>query len=76
TSAGTDELIGWGAISGMVADAQTPGLLYAVNDSFYGYQPTIFTIDATATPARITEALRVTRAGAPAQKLDLEGITL
>lgn len=76
TSEGADELIGWGAISGMVADAEQPGILYAVNDSFYGYQPTIFTIDATQTPARITKALRVTRAGHPAQKLDLEGITL
>ena len=76
TSAGADELIGWGAISGMVGDAETPGLIYAVNDSFYGYQPTIFTIDATQTPARITSALYVTRAGMPAQKLDMEGITL
>ncbi|MBN9886186.1 esterase-like activity of phytase family protein [Salipiger abyssi] len=73
TSEGADELIGWGAISGMVAGDD--GMLYAVNDSFYGYQPTIFTIDPSATPARITAATRVTRAGYPAQKLDLEGIT-
>ncbi|WP_375688482.1 esterase-like activity of phytase family protein [Pseudooceanicola sp. LIPI14-2-Ac024] len=76
TSAGSDKLIGWGAISGMVGDAEQPGILYAVNDSFYGYQPTIFTIDATAKPARIVSALPVTRGGAPAQKLDLEGVTL
>lgn len=75
TSEGADTLIGWGAISGMVADPQAEGTIYAVNDSFYGYQPTIFTIDATATPARITAATPVTRAGMPAQKLDLEGIT-
>ncbi|RYH11795.1 esterase-like activity of phytase family protein [Tropicimonas sp. IMCC6043] len=68
--------VGWGAISGQVADAEAPGILYAVNDSFYGMQPTIFTIDATAKPARIVEAIRVTRAGQPAQKLDMEGITL
>ncbi len=74
TSAGADDLIGWGAISGMVAGEN--GLIYAVNDSFYGYQPTIFTIDTTQTPARITQALPVTRAGYPAQKLDMEGITL
>jgi len=61
TSAGADSLIGWGALSGLVADAEVPGKLYAVNDSFYGYQPTIFTIDATQTPARITSALPVTR---------------
>lgn len=75
TSEGADELIGWGAISGMVAGEN--GLVYAVNDSFYGYQPTIFTIDTTRSPARITKALRITRAnGDAAQKLDLEGITL
>ncbi len=76
TSAGADSLIPWGALSGLVADAEKPGMLYGVNDSFYGFQPTIFTIDATAKPARITAALPVTRAGLPAQKLDMEGITL
>ncbi|MCY0148140.1 esterase-like activity of phytase family protein [Hoeflea sp. G2-23] len=75
TSAGSDALIGWGALSGLATDADTTGKLYAVNDSFYGYQPTIFTIDATQTPARITSALEITRAGFPAQKLDLEGVT-
>ena len=74
TSAGADELIGWGAISGMVAGED--GIVYAVNDSFYGYQPTIFTIDTTVSPAQITKALPVTRGGYAAQKLDLEGITL
>ena len=74
TSAGADELIGWGAISGMVAGEN--GIVYAVNDSFYGYQPTIFTIDTTVSPAQITKALPVTRSGFAAQKLDLEGITL
>ncbi|MFC3165301.1 esterase-like activity of phytase family protein [Ciceribacter thiooxidans] len=68
--------IGWGALSGLVGDAEKAGQLYAVNDSFYGMQPRIFTIDATATPARITDALAVTRNGEPAQKLDIEGITL
>ncbi|PIL21921.1 alkaline phosphatase [Puniceibacterium antarcticum] len=74
TSEGMDELTGWGAISGMVAGEGST--LYAVNDSFYGYQPTIFTIDTSTKPAHITNALRVTRAGMPAQKLDMEGITL
>ncbi|MEM7644255.1 MAG: esterase-like activity of phytase family protein, partial [Pseudomonadota bacterium] len=72
TSAGAGELIGWGALSGLVAEGD---LLYAVNDSFYGFQPRIFTIDPSETPARITGAVDVTRAGRPAQKLDLEGIT-
>ncbi|NGO64473.1 esterase-like activity of phytase family protein [Rhizobium daejeonense] len=68
--------IGWGALSGLVGDAEKAGTLYAVNDSFYSSQPTIFTIDATQKPAVITTALPVTRGGAAAQKLDIEGITL
>lgn len=65
---------GWGALSGLVADAEKPGTLYAVSDSFYRNQPAIFTIDATETPARITARTIVTRGGMAAQKLDLEGI--
>ena len=76
TSQGAAEFIGWGALSGLVADAERPGVLFAVNDSFFGFQPTIFTIDATQEPARIVSALPVTRGGMPAQKLDMEGITL
>lgn len=68
--------IGWGALSGAVADAKEPGKLYAVSDSFYHAQPAIFTLDATQTPAQITNKLVVTRNGVPAQKLDLEGIAL
>ncbi|GGA95724.1 alkaline phosphatase [Brucella endophytica] len=67
--------LGWGALSGLVADEKVPGKLYAVSDSFYSSSPTIFTIDATKQPAEITKALVVTRGGHPAQKLDLEGIT-
>lgn len=74
TSEGADELIGWGAISGMVADKD--GIVWAVNDSFYGFQPSIFKIDTTQTPARIVDVIRIERVSGPAQKLDLEGITL
>lgn len=73
TSAGADRLIPWGAISGQVAAED--GFVYAVSDSFYGYQPSIYKIDVSATPARIIDATVVTRAGHVAQKLDLEGIT-
>ena len=73
TSEGADDLIGWGAISGMVAGED--GYVYAVNDSFYGFQPRIFKIDVSETPARIVSATDITRAGRIAQKLDLEGIT-
>ncbi len=75
TSAGTDELIGWGALSGMVAD--TDGIVWAVNDSFYGFQPTIFKIDTKTTPATIIDSIPVTRRnGDYAQQIDMEGITL
>jgi hypothetical protein len=74
TSAGMDELTGWGAISGQVMAED--GTIYAVSDSFYGMQPTIFHIDVSETPARIVDAIRVTREGQPAQLMDMEGITL
>ena len=76
TSAGTESLLGWGALSGLAADAEVAGKLYAVSDSVYGQMPMIYTIDATKTPALITSGLLVTRAGDAAQKLDLEGIAL
>ena len=66
--------IGFGALSGLAADPQKPGILYAVSDSVYGNQPSIFTIDANQTPAAIIDVVRVTRKGAPAQLLDIEGI--
>lgn len=68
--------LGWVALSGLVADAEKPGMLYGVSDSFLGNQPAIYTIDATAKPARITAKTIVTRNSNPAQKLDLEGIAL
>lgn len=68
--------IGWAAISGAVADPANPGMLYAVSDSILTGAPAIYTIDATKKPAVITAKVVVTRGGAPAQKLDLEGITL
>ncbi|MGP1357347.1 esterase-like activity of phytase family protein [Roseicyclus sp.] len=74
TSAGTDGLIGWGAISGQVMAED--GTIFAVSDSFYGMQPTIFHIDVSQTPARIVDAIRVTREGQPAQLMDMEGIAL
>jgi len=74
TSAGSDPLIGWGAMSGLAADPAAAGTLYAVSDSVYSAMPRIYTIDATQTPAKITAALDVTRGGASAQLLDLEGV--
>ncbi|MGC3938604.1 esterase-like activity of phytase family protein [Roseobacter sp. EG26] len=74
TSEGMETLTGWGAISGLVSDQN--GMIYAVSDSFYGHQPRIFKIDPRTSPARIVEAIDVTRNGLPAQKLDMEGIAL
>ena len=68
--------IGWGALSGLTADAEKDGILYAVSDSVYGAQPSIFTIDANQKPAVITSVLRIKRDGQAAQKLDIEGIAL
>lgn len=70
------KVIGWGALSGLVGDAEKDGILYAVNDSVYAMQPSIFTIDTTKKPAEITNVVRITRNGQPAQKLDIEGIAL
>ncbi len=67
--------LGFGALSGLSAVKDKPGILQAVSDSVYAGQPRIFTIDATQTPAVVTDALTVKRDGAPAQKLDIEGIT-
>src|SRR5690606_21420686 len=67
--------IGWAALSGMVADAEEAGKLYAVSDSFFSLMPSIYTIDATQSLAMITKATLVTRDGEVAEGLDLEGIT-
>ncbi|PRX02982.1 UNVERIFIED_ORG: hypothetical protein BCL66_12520 [Martelella mediterranea] len=71
-----DPLIGFGALSGLAADPQDASKLYAVNDSFYSAQPSVFIIDASRKPALITDAIRVTRDGQPAEKLDLEGVAV
>lgn len=65
--------IPWGALSGLASDPRVPGRLFAVTDSFYA-EASILTLDATATPARITEARTVTRDGQLARNLDIEGI--
>lgn len=70
------KVVGWGALSGLVGDAEKDGTFYAVSDSVYAMQPSIFTIDATKKPAEITSVLGITRNGQPAQKLDIEGIAL
>lgn len=68
--------IAWGALSGLAADKTQAGKLYAVTDSVYAGAPRILTIDATKKPAMITGEALVTRNGAAAEKLDLEGIAV
>lgn len=68
--------IGWAALSSAAADAEKPATLYAVSDNALYAAPAIYTIDATATPARITGKTIITRDGDTAQKMDIEGITL
>ncbi|CUA83843.1 Esterase-like activity of phytase [Chelatococcus sambhunathii] len=65
--------IAWGALSGLAADGAQPGRLFAVTDSAYA-EARILEIDAAKKPAVITRAITVTRDGAPAKGLDIEGI--
>jgi hypothetical protein len=66
--------IGWGALSGLAADPADPNRLYAVSDSIYAVSR-IYTIDASAVPAKITGYVELTKDGAPAA-YDLEGIAV
>ena len=67
--------LGWTALSGAAADPKLPGILHVVSDSALA-EARIMTVDATAMPATITGALTVTKDGAPAKLLDLEGIAM
>lgn len=75
TSAGADGLIGWGALSALTAVGDQPGQLVAASDSVYSAMPSLYYIDATQVPARITRQTVITRGGDAAQKLDIEGVT-
>jgi Esterase-like activity of phytase len=66
------EAIGWLALGALSANPADPGTVFAASDN--ALKPsTIFTVDVTATPARITDRLAVTKNGAP-QSLDVEGL--
>ncbi|MBB3952115.1 esterase-like activity of phytase family protein [Aureimonas jatrophae] len=67
--------IGWGALSALSADPQRDGFLHAASDSVFKAAPTIYAIDATQRPARITDTMIVTRGGQPAKGMDIEGLT-
>ncbi|MDT1063559.1 esterase-like activity of phytase family protein [Paracoccus sp. CPCC 101403] len=70
-----DDLIGWGALSGLTVDPTDPTVLYAISDSAYANQPSIYRVETGAKPARITARIVVSKDGKPAEKLDLEGIS-
>jgi DNA-binding beta-propeller fold protein YncE len=72
TSAGADQLIGWGALGAL---ASVEGRIFAASDSVYSAMPSIYEIDIMQQPARIVSQTVVTRDGAAAQKLDIEGLT-
>lgn len=76
TSEGADDLLPWGAMSGLAIDSAESAQLHAVSDSVFSSAPAIYHIDASQNPARITGRTVVTRDGGPAEKLDLEGIAL
>lgn len=72
--AATGAPIGWGALSGMVADAESPTTLYAVSDSAYA-ESRIYTIDTSTMPAEITGYVTL-RFNGEIKAYDLEGVAL
>ncbi|WP_434458338.1 esterase-like activity of phytase family protein [Stutzerimonas urumqiensis] len=67
-----DQLIPWGALSGLTADALAAGQLYAVPDSYYRASR-IYRIDSQSTPAVIEGEIELRKNGATLD-YDLEGI--
>ena len=67
-----NDLIPWGALSGLVADNVDKHKLYAVPDSYYKASR-IFTIDVAERPAQITGAIVLNKSGSSVD-YDLEGI--
>lgn len=64
--------IGWLALSALSAHPADPGTIFTASDS--ALKPsTIFTVDVTGGPARITDRLVITKNGAP-QSFDVEGL--
>jgi hypothetical protein len=64
--------IGWQALGALSAKPGDTGHIYTASDSALA-PSTIFTVDVTATPARITDSLVVTENNEPAV-LDIEGL--
>lgn len=70
-----DAPIGWGALGALAADPKDANRLYAASDSAFA-NGWVYTIDSSKQPAVITERRAVKRDGAPADGLDIEGISV
>jgi len=70
-----DAPIGWGALGALAADPEDANRLYAASDSAFA-NGWVYTIDSSKQPAVITERRAVKRDGAPAEDLDIEGISV
>ncbi len=67
------EAMGWQALGALSADPASAGGLFAASDA--AVRPSsIYSIDVTGSPARITDALAVTRADGTPANLDVEGL--
>lgn len=65
--------IGWTALGSLTGDPANASTLYAASDSVLA-EGRVYTIDASATPARIVRARSVTEEGTAASGLDIEGL--
>ena len=65
--------IPWGALSGIAGDPVDPRKAYTIHDSYYG-QSRIYTVDASQSPAVITDVIVLRDAFGNTFNFDLEGI--
>jgi hypothetical protein len=72
---GTTSPIAWGALSALASHPTTPGLLYTVHDNVHA-NSRIYTLDATAEPARIVGVLDLTPGPSGNESWDVEGIAV
>ncbi len=67
------QYIGWTALGALTAEQKDATKLFAASDSALSHGQ-VYTVDASQTPARITEARTVMDQGKPAEGLDIEGL--
>ncbi|MFT7184833.1 MAG: hypothetical protein ACI84K_000199 [Pseudohongiellaceae bacterium] len=54
--------IPWGALSGLAASNSNNGILYSIEDSFYG-KNRIFALDVSSSPAKLNQEITISDAG-------------